>query len=141
LSLADDIFAEWDQDKSPTEPAPVFGRKLSVIRMGVKAREMYEFDTFKVEDKKAEMRRGYMRTILLIYTLVDQDRSPVFSMAQLERVARLDSVEVEKAYKLAMELNGLNVDAVDNAKKNSTPSPDSGSGSGSPSASAEPSTS
>lgn len=70
-----------------------------------------------------ELKRGagYVsnaRALLLMYTVVDADGSPMFTDDDLEQISKLPTRVVEPLVKAAEQLNGMAAGSVEEAEKN-----------------------
>jgi hypothetical protein len=81
---------------------------------------------------------GRFSVALLAATLVDENGARLFSMDEIDQLAEKNAASLDKPATVAMRLNGLGGEAVDEAVKNSASGQSDDSGSGSPSPTAKP---
>ncbi|MGV1045366.1 hypothetical protein [Limnohabitans sp.] len=128
LSKSDIIAA---QDLQTQEvPVPEWGGSVRVRSLTGTERDAFETCLVKVVDGKRVPDMDNLRAKLLAATLVDENGTPLFSVADVGDLSDLGSksaAALDRIFGVAQRLNGMAAESVEVAVKNSEPGPSDGS--------------
>ena len=128
LSKSDIIAA---QDLQTQEvPVPEWGGSVRVRSLTGTERDAFETCLVKVVDGKRVPDMDNLRAKLLAATLVDENGTPLFSVADVGDLSDLGSksaAALDRIFGVAQRLNGMAADSVEVAVKNSEPGQSDGS--------------
>jgi len=118
-NLASEILDQFKASKTPLQPIKAFGHDLFIKRRSFGEKTAGDALSLKENgDGKKEVDQKLWAASVVVTCLVDADGQPVFSADQLEAVAGLDESEVDKVFQAAAKYNGLDREAVEEARKN-----------------------
>lgn len=116
-----------------TVDVPEWGGSVVIRAMSGAQRDAYELSLTKPgADGKFVIDPENMRAKLLLYTLVDEQGNPLFTVDDLAALSAKSAAALARVFVAAQTLNGLDRGAVDEAVKNSDGGPADSSHSGSP---------
>ena len=110
----EDILAKTDLKKETVTIEEWQGDVL-VSEMSGTQRDLWE-QSLRQKDKAGNLISP--RAKLVAFTVVDEKGDRLFTEDDISAIGKLSSGSLEKVCAIAMNLNGLGSDAVDNAKKN-----------------------
>ena len=117
------------------EPVDVPEWKLRVFVCGLTGtgKDEYEKSIVEFKGKKTTLNMSFMRTKLLVRTVVDKNRGLLFTETDIEKLGTKSALALDRLYEVARRLSGLDDKEVETIAKNS------GAGQASDSANASPS--
>lgn len=127
ILVADDL-------KHEDVPVPAWGGTVRVRVMTGAERDAFRA-AIATEDGGIPV--GRFSVALLAATLIDEQGARLFAMDEIDQLAEKSAASLDAPAAVAMRLNGLGGNAVEEAVKNSASGQSDDSGSGSPSPSAE----
>jgi hypothetical protein len=113
-------------DDAPVAPyaVPEWGGEVLIRVLTLAEKEEFEASQRQLQedDKLKDIRARYVG-----FCLVDAQRKRLYTDDAVERLSRRNGAVVDRIFDECRTRNGLNQAAVDEAKKNSSPTPSSGS--------------
>jgi len=119
LLSADEILS---MDDIPTEEVAVpewQGRKVLVCGLTAASKNAYEASLVEIKGQSRKMRLENATAKLLVRTLVNRQRQPIFTEAQIERLGTKSASALERLSKVAQRLSGMTQAEVEEIVKNS----------------------
>lgn len=124
-----DILAAQDLQTQEVS-VPEWGGSVRVRSLTGTERDVFETALVKVVDGKRIPDMDNLRAKLLAATLVDENGTPLFSIADVGDLGCLGSksaAALDRIFGVAQRLNGMAAESVEAAVKNSEPGPSDGS--------------
>lgn len=109
----DEIFG---MDDIPTEEVAVpewKGRKVLVCGLTAAAKNAYQASLFDIRGNSRKIRMENATAKLLVRTIVNRQRQPIFTETDIERLGTKSAAALERLVKVANRLSGM--DAEENA--------------------------
>ena len=119
LSKQEILAAEDKQTESVF--VPEWGGHVTVAVMSSKARDKYEAGKWQQVGKDIKPNFTDQTAKLLALTIVNQDGSLMFTQQEIQKLADKSSIATERVAKVALKLNSLTEEAVEDSIKNSAP--------------------
>lgn len=116
ILAADDIL---------TEEVYVPEWKGTVIVCGLTgaAKDAYDKSIIEIKGNKRTVNLDHLRAKLLVRTLVNQDRQPLFSEADMIKLGTKSASVLDRLCTVAQRLSGMRAEDVEDLKKTSAPTP------------------
>jgi predicted trehalose synthase len=128
---ADEILAMQDIEIEEVVVPEWGGGKVYVCGLTSAGKNAYESSLFEIKGKTQKMRLENATAKLLVRTLVDRDRRPLFTETQVEALGRKSAAVLERLQRIAQRLSGMTQAEVEELIKNSDAAPSDGSSSAS----------
>ena len=106
---------------------PEWGGTVYLRELGGDDRDRVEIRSMQIKDN-LESLRGY-RAFVLSMTLCDAAGAPLFTPDDIAALGQKNAGVLDRLTEQVLDMSGLGLDAVDDAKKNSGPAPNGASGS------------
>jgi hypothetical protein len=135
MGLREDVLG-FDDAKQSLEPIRAFGQDLFVRVMSGAEYDDYEASQVRVElgddgKRTSSVDIANLRARLAVKVLCDAEGQRIFQDSDAAALGKKSSLDLKRIFDAGRRLNGLDKDAVEQAKKNSASAPSSASGSGS----------
>jgi hypothetical protein len=124
-----DILGSHDM-RIRTVDVPEWGGSVRLRTLTGAERDAFEATLVRLVDGKRVPDMDNLRAKLLAATIVDEQDRQVFSASDVAALGRKSALALDRVFSVAQALNGMGVEAVEDALKNSAPGPSDASTSG-----------
>jgi hypothetical protein len=124
-----DILGSHDM-RIRTVDVPEWGGSVRLRTLTGAERDAFEATLVRLVDGKRVPDMDNLRAKLLAATIVDEQDRQVFSASDVAALGRKSALALDRVFSVAQALNGMGVEAVEDALKNSAPGPSDVSTSG-----------
>ncbi|MBU3694794.1 MAG: hypothetical protein FGM40_08210 [Rhodocyclaceae bacterium] len=124
-----DILNSHDM-RIQTVAVPEWGGSVRLRTLTGAERDAFEATLVRVVDGKRVPEMDNLRAKLLAATIVDEQDRQVFSASDVAALGRKSALALDRVFSVAQALNGMGVEGMEEALKNSVPGPSDASTSG-----------
>ena len=124
-----DILGSHDM-RIQTVDVPEWGGSVRLRTLTGTERDAFEATLVRVVDGKRVPEMDNLRAKLLAATIVDEQDRQVFSASDVAALGRKSALALDRVFSVAQALNGMGVEGMEDALKNSVPGPSDASTSG-----------
>lgn len=130
MALTKDQILGADDLRRESVSVPEWGGDVWVGVMTGRQRDALESGQFRLQKSGDPM--ANMRARMAVYTVTNEDGSPMFTEADIPKLAGKSGVALGRIFTVATRLNGMSPEVVDELVGNSASAQSDGSGSTSP---------
>jgi len=103
-------------------PVPEWGGRLARVKCMTGAeRDEYEGLLYDFSENGVKMKRENYRAKLLVYTIVNEDMTRMFTVKEIEELSKKSAKAIDRLFTVAQRLNGLSKEEIEKIEKNSGP--------------------
>lgn len=119
MVVSKDAFIKNDDAEYSDVDIPAWGGKVRLKSMTGTQRDKYYADVFDDGEVKGELGLTHMQTYILALSLCDENGNLWFQNPEegIEILKHKNAASLEKAYRAAMKLNGIDVEAIERAQE------------------------